>query len=245
MPPHGQPKEPIARRCFPDSRPTCPSGDHTLVPPIEQLPDRALEFCRSPQHFLLNLARTEGPVARFRLNDESFAVLSEPAAAYSVLNGSQDDYEKGELYDVIRGEFGGSVFTIDDGWSDMRAGMLPLLSDSGWLSPTVAKLVKRQIERWVALPAGETVHLLTASKRLAFDVVSRGLLVVAPGPLADELFESLSRMDRSKSVRLYYLAKRITGITAGFPGTPLLGAVNHVAYAIAESRYPTPAVRRI
>ena len=31
------------------------------------------EFCRAPHSFLLNLARTQGPNARFRLNSESLA----------------------------------------------------------------------------------------------------------------------------------------------------------------------------
>src|SRR5690349_4148864 len=65
-------------------------------PQVEQLPDRALEFCLSPQHFLLNLARAGGPAARFRLTNESFAILSDPDAVHAVFNGSQDEYEKGE-----------------------------------------------------------------------------------------------------------------------------------------------------
>jgi cytochrome P450 len=242
MPSRGQQIETIARGCFAGWQSVRRAGEDLLVPPVEQLPDRALEFCRSPQHFLLNLARAEGPIARFRLTDESFAVLSEPATVCSVLNGSQDDYEKGELYQILRGAFGESVFSMDEGWSEMRAVLVPLFSRQRMLalSPIVTELVEQQIERWVQLPAGQPIDLLIASKRLAFDVVSRGLLGVPPGPVSDELFEVLSRMERTESVRSYYLAKRVPGITAAFQGTPLLGAIDRVAYAIAEGRMSNP-----
>src|SRR4051794_34339488 len=158
MPLQGQQMETIARECFSGSS-MRPSGEHMLAPPVGQLTDRAMEFCRSPQQFLLNLARAEGPAARFRLTDESFAVLSEPAAVYSVLNGSQDDYEKGELYQILREAFGDSLFTIDDGWPEMRALLSPLFSRQRMLalSPIIAELVEHQIERWAQLPAGQPV----------------------------------------------------------------------------------------
>jgi cytochrome P450 len=206
-------------------------------------PDLALDFCRSPQHFLLNLARAQGPAARFRLTNEFFAVLSDPEAVYAVLNGSPEDYEKGDLYEILRGAFGESVFTIDGGgWKEMRAVLTPLFSRQRMLalSPIIDELVARQIEKWGHLPADAPVDLLTVSKRLAFDVVSRGLLGVPPGPVSDELFEALSRIDRTESVRLYYLAKRVPGISTAFRGTPLLGAIDRVAYGIAESRLSNP-----
>jgi cytochrome P450 len=114
----------------------------------ERLPDRALDFCRSPQHFLLNLARAEELAARFRLTNDSFAILSDPDAVHAVYNGSQDDYEKGELYDILRGAFGESIFTIDgSGWTGMHAVLKPLFSRQRMLalSLIIAELVTRQI----------------------------------------------------------------------------------------------------
>jgi hypothetical protein len=54
----------------------------------DELPDRVFEFCRAPHSFLLNLCRTAGPIVRFRLNSELFAVLGDPDAIHAVFNGS-------------------------------------------------------------------------------------------------------------------------------------------------------------
>jgi len=53
-----------------------------------ELPDSLMPFCQAPQQFLLDLVQARGPAARFRMNDEQFLVLGDPAWAHAVLNGT-------------------------------------------------------------------------------------------------------------------------------------------------------------
>lgn len=214
------------------------STTNRLAP--ELLPDRALEFCRAPHSFLLNLCRTEGPIARFRLNHETFAVLGDPDAIHAVFNGSMDDFEKGELYDLVEAVFGESVFTIDGPeWTDLHEALTPLFSRNrvNALAPVVCSVVERHIEQWSRLSeAGEPVDLLTDAKRLAFNVVARGLIGIEDDTAADRLFAVLHKADRVEGVRLKYLGKRVPAIRSHFRQNPLAEETDRVAYAIAHQR---------
>src|SRR5579883_2313537 len=139
------------------------SDDGTAA--AEALPDRVFEFCRSPQSFLLNLSRTEGPIARFRLNSELFAGVGDPDAVHAVLNGSMEDFEKGELLDLVEAVFGESIFTSDGpNWTILHQVMSPLFSPNrvNALTPVVHSIVQRHVERWTrCIEAGESLDLLT------------------------------------------------------------------------------------
>jgi cytochrome P450 len=213
------------------------------------LPDSVFEFCRAPHSFLLNLARTEGPVARFRLNDESFAVVGEPEAFQAISNGSFDDFEKGELYDIIEACFGQSVFTVDGAvWKGMHDVITPLFSREriAALAPVVRAVVARHVEQWAQMAAaGMPVDLLTASKRVAFDVVARGLMSIDDEAVTNGLFTVLNRADRIQAVRLKYIGKRLSGLRAHFQKNPVAEEIDRVAYAmaaerLAEAEQPSP-----
>ena len=66
--------------------------------PDGRVSDRVFDFCRSPHRFLLDLALDQSPIARFRINDEPFAVVSSPEFVHAVMAGSLEDFEKGPLY---------------------------------------------------------------------------------------------------------------------------------------------------
>lgn len=204
------------------------------------LPDRVFEFCREPQAFLLRMARTEGPVAEFRINDENFAILGEPEALHAVFNGPQDDYEKGELYELIEVAFGRSVFTLDGlDWTTLHNVLTPLFSRARihGLLPYIQTVVERHLEQWQKLAdAGQPIEILTAAKRLAFDAVAGGLLGIPNDESADRLFRLLHSTDRLEAVRLRYLGKRVPSVSGHFRQNPVYEEIDRVSFAIAEAR---------
>lgn len=175
-----------------------------------ELADSLIPFCQAPQRFLLERAHAAAPVARFRLHEEHFAVLCEPETSHAVLNGSPEDFCKGELYDIPRTTMGNGLITAEhDDWRAQHALLAPLFARRRMLSlqPVIADCVSSLLDDWQAR-AGDAVDLLPACKRVAFDVVSRGLLGLKDAALADALFHAMNELDRTESVRLYYLAKR-------------------------------------
>jgi cytochrome P450 len=208
--------------------------------------DSVFSLCPSPQLFLLKLALAEGPVARFRINDEPFAVLSDPNGIHAVLNGSLEDFERGSFADIGRRILGESVFTLDGReWTGHHAILAPMFSRRrvSSLAPLIEGLVSRQIEAWDRLSEGDGIDMLTITGRLAFDVVARGLLGITVTEIADEVFDALSRIIRIEWVRLSYLAKCTTGLGEHFAPSPLYGRIDELMYAIADQRMTsaTPA----
>jgi cytochrome P450 len=66
--------------------------------------------------------------------------------------------------------------------------------------------------------------------------VRTGLLGILNPALSDELFDALSRVDGLEAIRLYYLAKRIPGISGPFLKTPLFDRLDRVIYTIVDER---------
>src|SRR5690606_21660461 len=94
-----------------------------------QQPDSLLPFCEAPQQFLLNLSRSAGPVARFRLHDEAFVLLTDPHECHAVLNEGAGDFAKGELSDLLRPAMGEGIVTAeDDAWRDQHRVLAPLFA---------------------------------------------------------------------------------------------------------------------
>ena len=218
---------------------------HAAAAARMELPDSLQPFCQAPQQFLLERVLANGPAARFRMNDEQFVVLGDPASVHAVLNGDPADFEKGALSDIPRMTLREGLVTVDgDGWSDQHAMLAPLFARRRMkqLEPVVAEAVLRLVEAWSRLPAGEPVDVLSAARRLAFDVVAKGLLGIADATLADGLFDALVAADRMESVRLVYLAKRFgagSRAGAGFDRsthTETFERLDRLAFAVADAR---------
>ena len=181
------------------------------------LPDSLMPFCEAPQRFLLAIAQAGAPLSHFRLHDERFTVLCDPDASHAVLNGSFDDFEKGELYDIPRTTMGDGQITSDgDAWRLQHGMLAPLFARRRLrdLEPLISTCVVQLLDRWHVSGATE-IELLPDCKHLAFDVVCRGLLGLDDMRLADELFGVLTTIDSTESVRLHYLAKRFRKAGAG------------------------------
>ena len=101
-------------------------------------------------------------------------------------------------------------------------------------------MIDRRLESWGRLPDGDTIDMLAATKRLAFDVVGTGVLRTSNPILSDELFHALDRIASLESVRLFYLAKRIPGIAGPFQRTPLFDRLDEALYAIVDERLASP-----
>lgn len=184
---------------------------------IPALPDRLMAFCQAPQTFLLDMALT-GPDARFRMNEETFLVLSDPTSIHAVLNGKLDEFEKGAVIEIPREFWRQGIITVEGaGWTEQHGMLAPLFTRRRirQLEPVIAQIAARRIAGWAALPPGEPIDLLTDVNRFTFDVVAFGLLGIAEGEIADGLFATFSELDRIESVRLRYLAKRFSGAGQG------------------------------
>jgi cytochrome P450 len=201
--------------------------------------DRTYDFCRSPQRFLTDLALAESPIARFKVNDEPFAVVSSPELFHAVMAGNMEDFEKGPLVAIPRTSFGESIFTADrQAWIDQRTYIAPYFSRRriSDLSRLFAALVDRQIERWEGLPEGETVDVLAAVKRLSFDIVRIGLIGIEDPILAEDLRIAISKVDDVESIRVYYMAQRLPGFGTLVPKFSINEHLDRVAYAMADER---------
>lgn len=208
------------------------------------LADSLMPFCQAPQQFLLQLAQGGAPLARFRLHDEQFVLVCDPDAVYAVLNGSFDDYGKGDLYDIPRSTMGEGLITWEgEDWRDPHAMLAPLFARRRLreLEPLIVGCVQQQLAAW-AQHGDSPIDLFPACKRFAFDVVSRGLLGITDDAVASALFATVSELDRIEALRVHYLARRF-GVAAtgngGFAQSALGRAcdrLDQLAFAIVEQR---------
>jgi cytochrome P450 len=206
------------------------------------LADSVMQFSRAPQQFLLDMAFT-GPAARFRMNDETFLVLSDPTSIHAVLNGGFDDFEKGATVEIPRASWRDGIITVEgEGWTEQHAMFAPLFARRRvrQLESFIAQRVMRQIEIWAALPAGEPVDMLAAASRLAFDIVAIGLLGITDETLADGLFDTLGELERVETVRLNYLVKRFAAEAHGEFGrsshAQAIERMDRLTAAVADER---------
>lgn len=203
-------------------------------------------FCRAPQQFLLDRARTHGPISFFRLNDELFATLSDPEVMHSVFRGSMEDFEKGPILDAGRAIFGYGLFSADrEDWTMQSKAITPIFARQRLrhLSDTIHGRVDRQIELWRSRGAHEDDNALIALKRLAFDVVAITLFNLNDEEQRDALFDGLYQLDRLPMVSLQYLGKRVpierlSGIVATGANTASgrMARTNELLYAIVDER---------
>lgn len=176
----------------------------------DDLPDSLTPFCQGPHQFLLDMALT-GPATRFRMNDEAFLVLSDPTSIHRVMNGPLDDFEKGTLYEIPRTSLRDGVITVDGAaWTEQHKMLGPLFARQRirQLEPFIAERVTHLMDTWAGAPENQSIDLLAAANRVAFDVVALGLLGITNETLAEGLFQTLCQLDRAESVRLNYLLKR-------------------------------------
>ena len=209
----------------------------------QELPDSLMAFAQAPQQFLLDLALS-GSKPRFRINDETFLVLSDPVSMHAVLNGKLDDFEKGATVEIPRVSWRDGIITVEgEGWVEQHGMFAPLFTRRRvrQLEPLICERVNRLIETWSALPSDEPIDLLVATSRLAFDVVAIGLLGVTDTGLADDLFQTLADLERVETVRITYLVKRMraSAPTATFQRSAhagMLDRMDRLALAVADER---------
>lgn len=209
----------------------------------QDLPDSLMAFAKAPQQFLLDLALST-PDPRFRINEETFLVLSDPVSMHAVLNGKLDDFEKGATAEIPRVSWRDGIITVEgEGWVEQHGMFAPLFIRRRvrQLEPLISERVSRLIETWSALPPGEPVDLLMEASRLAFDVVAIGLLGVTDTALADDLFRTLGDLERVETVRITYLVKRMrasapTNTFERSAHSEVLDRMDRLSLAVADER---------
>jgi cytochrome P450 len=208
-------------------------------------PDALLNFVKRPQQFLLELAKAEGPVATFTMSGYPYALLSDPEDVQRVLAVEGAGFAKGAMADIPRAFGGDGLFTAEgEDWAAQRSAVHGFFSRTRIqaLGPLIAANVARLLDRWTERGDG-LVDVMAETKRLAFDVVSRALLGIPPGPLADDLIEGLTEVDRADHVTVWLFAERfrraVGSDTRAFGASSLTGAMEQVdraAYALVDER---------
>lgn len=208
--------------------------------------DCLVAFCRAPQQFLLDRARTHGPVSLYRLNDETFATVSDPEIAHAVFHGAMDDFEKGPIVDAVRAIFGYGLFSADrEEWTVQAKAISPMFARHRLrgLIDTIHGLADRQIARWRSRGDHEDAGALITLKRLAFDVVAVSLFGLHDEQQRADLFDDLYQIERLPMVSLLYLGRRVpldrlSAVIATGPETPSakMARTNQRLHAIVDER---------
>ena len=217
------------------ARPVASTLDNCLVP-----------FCRAPQQFLLDRARTHGPVALYRLDEEIFASVSDPEIVHAVFHGSMDDFEKGPIIDVVRVIFGYGLFSADgQEWIDQQKAIAPMFARHRIrrLVETIAGLADEQVVRWQQRGDHEDDGALIALKRLAFDVVAVTLFSLHDETQRAALFDGLYQLERLPMVSSTYIGRRmpfdrLSAIVSSGEGSAAarVTRTNELFYAIVDER---------
>ncbi|MES2522488.1 MAG: cytochrome P450 [Gemmatimonadota bacterium] len=213
---------------------------------MSAIEDCLVPFCKGPHQFLLDRARTHGPVALYRLNDEVFASVSDPAIAHFVLQSGMDDFEKGPILDVVRAIFGYGIFSADrDDWTMQAKAIAPMFARHRLrqLGDMIHAHTDRQLDRWRSTGDAGDATVMIALKRLAFDVVAISLLSLHDEGHRAALFDALYHLDRLPMVSVGYLGKllplqQLAGVVSSAPGTSTarLAETNAIVYAIVDQR---------
>ena len=217
-----------------------------VAPPSTAIENCLVPFCRGPQQFLLDRARTHGPVALYRFDDEIFASVSDPEIVHAVFHASMDDFEKGPIIDVVRAIFGYGLFSADrEEWVVQQKAIAPMFARHRIrpLIETIAGLADQQVARWRQRGDHEDDGALVAMKRLAFDVVAVSLFSLDDEAQRAELFDGLYRVERLPLVSSTYLGRRLpldqlSAVMSTGEGSALarVTQTNDLFYAIVDGR---------
>jgi cytochrome P450 len=217
------------------------------APPLfSALEDCLVPFCRAPQQFLLERARTHGPVALYRLRDEVFATVSDPEITHTVFHGGMDDFEKGPLLDVVRAIFGYGLFSADrEEWIVQQKAIAPMFGRQRIrkLIDAIAGLSEQQVARWQERGDHEDDRALIAMKRLAFDVVAITLFSLHDEQLRGDIFDGLYQLERLPLVSSTYFGKSLpleklaAVVSSGEGSSPArVARTNELFYGIVDRR---------
>ena len=149
---------------------------------------------RSPLTFFLDLKRDFGPVARFRIFNERFLLLNEPALVNEVLVTKQEFFRKGRALEGAR-DFLGDSLLVSEGAEHTRQRRLIQPAFHRGRIAGYAQVMAEKAAHWRdARHAGEEIDAAKEMNHLTLEVVGETLFGAQVGGQAQEIAESLSEI---------------------------------------------------
>jgi cytochrome P450 len=149
---------------------------------------------RSPLAFFLELRQEFGAVARFRIFNERFLLLNDPALVGEVLVTKQDSFRKGRALEGAR-DFLGDSLLVSEGSEHVRQRRLIQPAFHRGRIAGYAQVMAEKAAQWRdARRAGEEIDVAKEMNHLTLDVVGETLFGSQVGGQAHEIAESLSEI---------------------------------------------------
>ncbi|MEO6002224.1 MAG: cytochrome P450 [Opitutus sp.] len=161
-------------------------------PPATPILGHARAFRQDPSQFLLDVARTHGPVVRLRVGTQSYHLISDPALVAEVLLERASNYVRDTRSSRgIRLVTGESLLTAEgDTWRRHRRLAQPIFHQQRLkqMAEVMAEAAATTLARWEqAADAGTLLDLGSEMSRLTFTAVGRCLFGVDLGDRAHEV----------------------------------------------------------
>jgi cytochrome P450 len=148
----------------------------------------------SPLTFFLDLRREFGAAARFRIFNERFLLLNDPAMVAEVLVTKQDSFRKGRALEGAR-DFLGDSLLVSEGDEHTRQRRLIQPAFHRGRIAGYAQVMAEKAAAWRdARHAGEELDIAQAMNHLTLEVVGETLFGSQVGGQAHEIAESLSEI---------------------------------------------------
>ena len=146
----------------------------------------------SPLDFFMELRQEFGPVARFRIFNERFLLLNDPALVNEVLVTKQDSFRKGRALEGAR-DFLGDSLLVSEGKEHVRQRRLIQPAFHRGRIEGYARVMAERAAQWRDTQReGEELDLAVQMNHLTLDVVGETLFGSSVGDEAHQIAESLS-----------------------------------------------------
>jgi cytochrome P450 len=200
------------------------------------------DFQSDPLNFIQQVASEYGPVARFRLANVVFNLVSHPDGIQQVLQSNNHNYIKGEFFDPVRQMAGDGLFASEGAhWLRQRRLMQPAFHRQriAGFADIMVRQTEGMLERWETLAdTGEPVDVSQAFTELTMRIIAETMFSV-------QLAEDVHRISEALTLLLADLDYRFQVPfypRIGFPtlrnlrAQKALHTVDEVLYPIIQER---------
>jgi cytochrome P450 len=149
---------------------------------------------KSPLNFFLELRRDFGDAARFRIFNERFLLLNDPALVQEVLVTKQDSFRKGRALEGARDFLGDSLLVSEGAGHTRQRRLIQPAFHRGRIAGYARVMAEKAAQWRDARRAGEEIDIAQQMNHLTLDVVGETLFGSQVGGEAHEIADSLSHI---------------------------------------------------
>ncbi len=149
---------------------------------------------RSPLNFFVELRREFGDAARFRIFNERFLLLNDPAAVGEVLVTKQDSFRKGRALEGARLFLGDSLLVSEGPEHTRQRRLIQPAFHRGRIAGYAQVMAEKAAAWRDARQAGEEIDAAQEMNHLTLDVVGETLFGSQVGGQAQEIAAALSEI---------------------------------------------------